>query len=240
MVEPGAVMSTAAVAEASGYSVQQVRDLERRGVIPPAARAGNGYRRFSEAHVRALRAYRGLALAVGPVEARRAMRDIRRCSPEEGAALIGSLHTGLHHERERALAARRGLEAIQAEAETDAEPVAADAMTITELSQALGVRSSALRFWEGEGLVEPDRITTRAGTARRYGIAAIREARITAALRAGGYRVPDVRTAITAIREMGDVSCSLAALDARVEAIARRSLGLLRAGALLAEIIESR
>lgn len=56
----------------------------------------------------------------------------------------------------------------------------------------------------------------------------------------GGYRVPDVRTAITAIREMGDVSCSLAALDARVEAIARRSLGLLRAGALLAEIIESR
>lgn len=240
MVEQGVLMNTAAVAEASGYSVQQVRDLERRGVIPPAGRADNGYRRFSEAHVRALRAYRDLAVAVGPVEARRAMRDIRRCSPEEGAALIGSFHTGLHGERERALAARRGLEAIQAEAETEAEPVAADVMTISELSQALGVRSSALRFWEGEGLVEPDRITTRAGTARRYGLAAIREARIAAALRAGGYRVPDVRNAITAIREMHDVSHSLAALDARLEAIAQRALALLRAGALLAEIIESR
>ncbi|WP_207918979.1 hypothetical protein [Saccharopolyspora karakumensis] len=39
---------------------------------------------------------------------------------------------------------------------------------------------------------------------------------------------------------MGDVNCSLAALDARLEAIAQRAPALLRAGALLAEIIEAR
>ena len=49
-----------------------------------------------------------------------------------------------------------------------------------------------------------------------------------------------MRNAITAIREMRDVSHSLAALDARLAAIAQRALALLRAGALLAEIIESR
>lgn len=46
-----------------------------------------------------------------------------------------------------------------------------------------------------------------------------------------------MREAITALREH-DVSHSLAALDARLEAIAQRALALLRAGALLAEIIE--
>jgi DNA-binding transcriptional MerR regulator len=66
-----ALLRTVDVARASGYSVQQVRDLERLGVIPPAARSGNGYRSYTPIHVHALRAYRGLAEAVGPVEARR-------------------------------------------------------------------------------------------------------------------------------------------------------------------------
>ncbi|WP_093412667.1 MerR family transcriptional regulator [Saccharopolyspora flava] len=231
-------MSTRDVAEASGYSVQQVRDLEQQGVLPPAARRDNGYRSFSGAHVRSLRAYRDLAFAVGPAEARRVMRDLRALPLADGAALVASAHAGLNRERERELAARRGLETVRAEEESDVEADDADRMTITQLAHAVGVRPSALRFWEAEGLVEPDRIVTRAGTARSYGLAAIREARIVAALREGGYRVPEVREVITAIRELGDVSRSLAALDARLDAIARRTIALLRAGTLVAEIVE--
>jgi len=232
-------MTTAAVAEASGYSVQQVRDLEAQGVIPAAARSSNGYRRFSAAHVGALRAYRGLAEAVGPVAAKKAMRDLRTLPAGEGAALLCTFHARLDDEREQALAARHALEAIRSEATTDAEPVESDSMTITQLSQALGVRASTLRFWEEVGLVAPERITTRAGTARRYPLTAIREARITAALRAGGYRIPDVQTAISAVRDL-DASPTIAALDARLASITERMLALLRAGALLAGIIESR
>src|SRR6185312_7004992 len=124
------------------------RDLERLGVIPSAMRAGNGYRQFSADHVRDLRAYRDLAQAVGPVEARRAMRAIRSLPADQATALVCSFHTRLNQEREQALAAREALEAIQGEAATDADPVEADAMTITELSQALGLRASTLRFWE--------------------------------------------------------------------------------------------
>jgi DNA-binding transcriptional MerR regulator len=238
MDQASAPMSTAAVAAASGYSVQQVRDLEALGVIPAATRSGNGYRRFSSAHVRALHAYRDLAHAVGPVEARRAMRAIRRQPPDEAVALISGLHVRLDDERERVLAARLALDSIHAEAATEAEPVDTDAMTITELSQALGVRASTLRFWEQAGLVAPDRVATRAGTARRYSLTAIRDARVTAALRAGGYRIPEVLAAITAVRDLGDVSRSRAALHARLADIAQRTLSLLRAGALLAEIID--
>ncbi|BCJ34398.1 hypothetical protein Athai_19010 [Actinocatenispora thailandica] len=235
-----APLTTAAVAAAAGCSAQQVRDLEALGVIPAAVRSGNGYRRFSAAHLNALRAYRGLADAVGPVDARQAMRAIRHQPADQGAALICGFHARLNKERDQALAARRALVAIQAEAGTDAEPVEGDSMTITELSQALGVRASTLRFWEQAGLLTPVRIGTPAGTARRYPLAAIREARITAALRAGGYRIPDVLAAITATRELGEVSHSLAALDARLAAIADRALALLRVGDLLAEIVESR
>lgn len=231
-------MTTAAAASAVGYSVQQVRDLEARGVIAVAARSPSGYRRFSAEHIRSLRAYRDLAYAVGPVEARRAMRDIRLQPRDQAAALICEFHVRLNAEREQALSARHALESISAETTTDAKPVEDDSMTITELSQALGVRPSTLRFWEKVGLVAPDRVATRAGTARRYTLTAIREARITAALRAAGYRVPDVQKAITAIRDLADASDSLAALDARLDSIAQRTLALLRTGSLLAELIE--
>lgn len=238
-MSPAEALTVTAVATATGYSAQQVRDLEALGVIPPAARARNGYRRFSADHVRDLHAYRDLAHAVGPVPARRAMREIRTLPTAEAAALVCSFHTRLNQERDQAVAARTALRSIRAEAATDADPVDADSMTITELSRALGVRASTLRFWEQAGLVAPERITTRAGSARRYPVAAIREARITTALRAAGYRVPEVRQAMTAIRDLQDVGRSLEALDARLDDIAERALALLRASATLSEIIQA-
>ncbi|WP_454787930.1 MerR family transcriptional regulator [Mycolicibacterium lutetiense] len=234
------MLTVSAVAAAIGYSVQQIRDLERCGVIASAVRADNGYRQFSVTAIHDLRAYRDLAHAVGPVEARRAMYAIRALPTGEAVTLVCSLHTGLNREREQALVARHALEAIQDEAKTEAAPAEGDAMTITELSRALGVRASTLRFWEKEGLVKPERITNRTGSARRYHLEAIREARITAALRAAGYRIPDVQRAVAAIRDLDDVNRSLEALDARLNSITERTLSLLRAASTLAQIIQPR
>jgi DNA-binding transcriptional MerR regulator len=234
-----APLTTATVAAAAGCSAQQVRDLEALGVIPAAPRSPQGYRQFTAEHVDGLRAYRDLAFAVGPVEARRAMREIRLRPPDRAVALISGFHVRLDDERKQALLARSALESVRAESAVDARPLDGDAMTITELSRALGVRASTLRFWEQAGLVTPERVATRAGTARRYPVPAVREARITAALRAGGYPVRDVRRAIVAVRNLDDVSDSLAALDDRLQTIARRTVVLLRAGTMLASIIES-
>ncbi|MCP3805117.1 MerR family transcriptional regulator [Allokutzneria sp. A3M-2-11 16] len=233
-------LSTSAVSAITGYSVQQIRNLEALEVIAPASRAANGYRQFSAHHVRDLRAYRDLAAAVGPVLARRAMREIRSLPLAEAAALVCSFHTALNRERDEALAAQHALRAIRAEAAVDAEPTTEDAMTITELAGALGVRTSALRFWEKAGLVSPERVITMAGAARRYPLPAIREARITAALRAAGYRIPDVQRAITAIRDLQDVGETLDALASRIDSIAHRALALLRAGTVISEIIALR
>lgn len=234
---PAARLTTASVSAASGYSVQQIRDLEALGVIPPAPRAANGYREFSSEHVRDLRAYRNLATAVGPDRARRALREVRRLPHDQAVALLSSFHVGLTRERADALAAREALQMIRAEASVETEPTTADSMTIAELAGALGIRTSTLRFWEKVGLIVPERVASRAGAARRYPLPAIREARITAALRAAGYRIPDVRQAMTAIRQLQDLDEPLRALESRVEAIAQRTLALLRASADLADIV---
>lgn len=231
---PDERLTTASVAAATGYSVQQVRDLEALGVLPPAPRAANGYRVFTGEHVRVLRAYRDLALAVGPVRARGTLRDVRTLAGEEALALLSSLHVGLVRERDDTLAAQEALRVIREEAFTETAPTSEDTMTITELAGALGVRNSTLRFWEKEGLVAAERVHGRAGAARRYPLAAIREARITAALRAAGHRIPEVRDTMGALRELHRVDDPLDALEERVEMIARRMSALLRAGAELA------
>lgn len=250
------VLRTSDVARATGWSVQQVRDLEALGVLPPAGRSSNGYRTFGDEHVLALRAYRGLATAVGPVVARAVLREVRTLPLPDAAARVGALHVTLARERDEALVARRALLAIRAEGGPTGEtgpdeggpsanvPAGAagdedDVLTITGLAAALGVRASTLRHWEREGLVAPERVATRAGThgARAYPPAAVREARITAALRSAGYPVPAVRETIAALRRLDDVAPTLAALGARLDAIARRTVALLAAGSDVARLL---
>ncbi|MFK3671392.1 MerR family transcriptional regulator [Leifsonia aquatica] len=229
--------SIAAVATASGYSRQQIRDLERLGVIPPAERAPNGYRSFGATHIRALRVYRGVAAAVGPVEARRVLREAWTLPLPDAAVLLGALHVGLAREREQAEAALRALRTIRSEGHGRTQPDDV-AFTIAELADALGVRASTLRFWEQEGLVAPDRVTSRG--ARSYPPAAVREARIVAALRAAGYRIPAVRSTIDAIRRSARLDDPERSLVQRIEALAQRTLALLEAGADAAALLRER
>ena len=57
-------------------------------MVPPATRAVNGYRRFRPEHVVALRAYRRLAEAVGPVVARHVPAKVRALPLDGAAALV--------------------------------------------------------------------------------------------------------------------------------------------------------
>ncbi|MEV0928093.1 MerR family transcriptional regulator [Streptomyces spongiicola] len=228
-------LRTADAARESGYSPQQVRDLERLGVIPPAARSDNGYRCYTAAHVHALRSYRGLAAAVGPVAARAMLPELRTATLTEAASAVSALHVRLAREREEALRALEALLAVRAEAGESAFARESDAMTITELAGALGVRPSALRFWEQEGLLTPERVTSL--RARRYGLPAIRTARIVAALRSAGYGVPEVRDIVGSLDGLAGFEETRRLLGDRLERIAARSVALLRAGADLAAVV---
>lgn len=227
--------STSRLAAASGYSAQQVRELERLEVIPHAVRESNGYRRFGREHLHALRAYRALAVAVGPVAARAAMRELRTSPHEEAVARVVALHVGLARAREETIDALRALDIIVDESAHDAPALPGDAMTITELSVALGVRSSTLRFWEKEGLLSPAR--DRVSGVRSYPPEAVGQARIVRALRAGGYGVPAVRAVTASLAATGGSEDAREALQARLREIAARSEALLRAGADLVDLV---
>lgn len=171
--------------------------------------------------------------------ARQLLAELRTKTITEAASAINEMHVRLAREREEALRAQQALRAIQAEADTpefdqDVEQDS-DAMTITELSRALGVRPSTLRFWEHEGLVTPERVTSL--QARRYDRSAIRTARIVAALRSTGYGIPAVREIAGSLRQLDSAEEAQRVLRARLDAIALRTVGLLRAGTDLATVV---
>lgn len=228
-VPPTLRYGTAQIARRARCSVQHVRDLEEAGVLPPVRRAANGYRRYGDAHLRCVLAYRALATAVGPAAAGELLRALHRDPQEEVLARIDAAHAGLHRERAE-LAAATAAAAVAAE--PMAEPRPADAMGIAELAAALGIRASALRHWEAEGLIGPDR--DRAG-ARRYTPAQVRDARIVHQLRAAGYRIDAVRAVLAGLPR-GDAAAVAAALAGRERAIAARSRALLTASAALAPL----
>ncbi|MEU6118417.1 MerR family transcriptional regulator [Streptomyces sp. NPDC047117] len=230
-------LRTADVARETGYSVQQVRDLERLGVLPPAPRSANGYRTYAPVHVHALRAYRGLAGAVGPVAARQLLSELRTATLAEAASAVSAVHVRLARERDEALRAQQALRAIRAEADTPGDEREADAMTITELAAALGVRPSTLRFWEQEGLISPERVTSL--RARRYGPQVIGAARIVAALRSSGHGIPAVREIMGALHRLDGLEETRRILRQRLDRIAARTVALLRAGADLAAVVTS-
>lgn len=247
---------TAELGRLAGYSTQQVRDLERLRVIPLAERVPNGYRRYDGRHLVALRAYRALAAAVGPVVARRIMPELVAGTVDEAAETIDELHAGIARERARVREARDGLDAVLAGPELPAAPELPtghetstgpeasagraafderDAMSIGELAQALGVRRSALRHWEREGLVRPDR--SSASGARRYGAVATAEARIAAALRLGGYGIPGIRAVLEQLRADGLTADARRILNERLADLTRRSVALLAASGRLHELL---
>ncbi|WP_404435760.1 MerR family transcriptional regulator [Microbacterium aerolatum] len=228
---------TSGLAAVSGYSVQQIRDLERLGVIPSATRRTNGYREFAGVHVLALRAYRRLAIAVGPVIARETMREMRLLPRDEAVARIVALHVDLARSREQTIDALNALDGIVDEGARDAPPAPGDTMSIGELSAALGVRSSTLRFWEQEGLIAPARRELLA--VRRYPPGAVSDARIVMALRAGGYRIPAVHAVMTALHSLDGSSDAREALQARLQSIATRSEALLRAGTDISDLLSA-
>ncbi|MDV3125314.1 MerR family DNA-binding transcriptional regulator [Mycobacterium sp. 21AC1] len=230
-LNPG--LRTADVAQRTGYSVQQIRNLERAGVLPTAPRTASGYRVYSHAHVRSVDAYRAFAAAVGPVDAKRIMRVVQGTA-SEALELVDEAHAQIHTQRRDLRLAQRAVATIVDEPLDDARP--SDSMTISELAGALGVRVSALRHWEAEGLITAGR---SAGRVRRYAPRDVRDVRIVHQLRLAGYRIPPLRALMPLLRDGQDWDDVGATLSAREDDLARRSRELLAGAAALHLLLSS-
>ncbi|MGH8876013.1 MAG: MerR family transcriptional regulator [Stackebrandtia sp.] len=219
---------TVDVARASGYSVQQIRKLEAEGVIPPAERTDSGYRVYHEIHARTANTYRTVAAGLGPVAAKELLRFSRRATAAELLARLDGAHAELHTERVELEQAKRAAAAIAAE--PIGEVRAGDALSISELAGALGIRPSTLRHWEAEGLLVPRRDARRA---RSYPPESVRDARIVHQLRLAGYRIETLRILLPRLRSGRDWDDVRRALAAREAGLTDRSHALVLGGAAL-------
>lgn len=227
-----AVLRPVDVARALDCSVQLVRDLEAQGVLPGADRTDTGYRRYTEQHLNAGRAYRAFAAGMGPVAAKAVLRAFHRGEVATALALLDTAHAQLHTERSLIEQTRRAIDHLAAEPVRPAWP--SDAMGISELAEALGMRPSALRHWETQGLLNADRQGVRA--ARRYNPEQVRDARVVHQLRAAGYRIPTIERLLPELRQAGRSAHVTAALIDRESALTRRSRALLDGASSLSKV----
>lgn len=229
-------MRTAALARSAGYSVQQIRNLERDGVLPAAERGANGYRSYGELHLHSAVAYRALAGGVGPVQAKRLLRAAHGGDLAELLAMLDAAHARLDTERRDLALARRALAQIGAEPIGEVRP--GDDLTISELAEALGIRTSTLRHWEAERLLVVNRSPSGS---RRFAPDQVRDARIVQQLRLAGRRIDAVRVALEQLRTLHRSAVDLeATLAARDQSITTRSRSLVDGGAALSMIIAER
>jgi DNA-binding transcriptional MerR regulator len=238
-----------ALAREAGISVQQVRNYEQAGLLPTANRSAAGYREFDESHRRALASARALVGAYGWDDAVTIMAAVHRGDLQTAVVRIDHAHARLDRERERIQQALRAFEVVVTHP-LDADPrmaSALDQMTrqgaplrIGQLADLLGVRTSALRFWERAGLVRPAR--ERATGYRVFDVAAARDAHLVRLLREGNFPMTIIRAALDEMHSSRDgrperVGAELSRRNAQLH---ERSLALLRADAALVAYLDWR
>ncbi len=179
------------LARAAGLGVTQIRTYERVGFLPQAERGANGYRRYTPAHVEALRISRIVIAGYGWLNALDVMRAVHAGDSAEVFALVNARHAALDAQHTRIKAALETTEAVlrrQTDPTTSRDrPV----VRIQEAADTVGARPSAVRFWERQGLLQPQR---QAGTEYRlYDADQLGRLNVVALLRDVDYRFDAIR-----------------------------------------------
>jgi DNA-binding transcriptional MerR regulator len=230
-------LRTVDVARRVGCSVQHLRDLEREGVLPPTERTPSGYRCWRQVHVDSAVAYRELAQGVGPAPAKVLLQALHRQAPAAFLAQLDDAHATLARERRDLRLARQAVAAIAAEPLTAPRP--SDAMTISELADALGTTPASLRHWEAQGLIAA--VRAGGGRVRTYSPIQVRDVRVIHQLRTAGYPIPHLRAVLQWLSDPRHPGDPLdAALNVRDTQLTNRSHALLRAAAALRDALAAK
>jgi DNA-binding transcriptional MerR regulator len=237
------------LAREAGISVQQVRNYEQAGLLPAATRSMAGYREFGEVHRRALVAARALVASYGWDDAVTIMAAVHHGDLKTAVARVDHAHAALDRERERIQQALHAFEVVVTHP-LDADPRMAAALDqvrrqgkplrIGQLANLLGVRTSALRFWEREGLISSAR--EQATGYRLYDVAAARDAHLVRLLREGNFPMEIIRAALAEMHSSPDGRPERvgAELNRRDSQLHDRSLTRLRADAALVAYLDWR
>jgi DNA-binding transcriptional MerR regulator len=222
-------LRTKDLAEAVHVSVQQVRNYEADGFIPPVERSPSGYRRYTRRHLAALKTARLLIGGYGRERARQIMQAVHQDRLPEALALIDQRHAELTRTRLELEQTLATLSLLATQLPSDMPTRFTQGLRVGAAAHLVGVRVSALRFWEQQGLLQPSREDD--SKYRRYDERQLRRLHIVALLRQANYDFAAIRTTLAEI-EAGQPQRAIAAVEQRRGALASRSWRCLRAMAL--------
>jgi len=215
------------LARLAGVTEQQIRNYLAAGLLPPAERAANNYRVFTDQHADAVRTLCALAGGHGWPRARGILAAIHRGDLPAALAQVDDGHAELTRERTTIAAAVR---AFTQAADSPAPPVRGRAR-IGRVAAEIGVRTPVLRLWERRGLLRPQR--EPATGYRVYDAGEQRAAHLVVVLRAGNYPFPIIDAVIAAMRASGSTTAAIAELSRRDEQVHLLSRRRLQATAVL-------
>ncbi|MET7712983.1 TioE family transcriptional regulator [Streptomyces sp. NPDC005407] len=224
------------LAQEHGISPQTVRNYERDGFLPPAERTDTGYRRYTERHAAALRAYRALVPAHGYAEGGTIMRAVTEGRLNDALTAIDRSHAELLRDRGTLDAIGEVLAHLTRRSDGAwRAPKHTQPFSIGELAHRLGVSVATIRKWEAVGVLAPDR---RPETGHRtYDADDIRDAELAHFLRRGGYPLELIATVVQQVRAAGDTQALAAALDDWRQRVTARGLAMLNAASRLADYL---
>lgn len=231
-------MRTIDLARQVGLSAQQVRNYEAMGLLPVAERDASGYRRYTPRHLNALLTVRAMIAAryhATSIEA--AMRAAHVGDADTVLALVDARHAALDRERRQVEVTLEAIGALHPGNTLKPGVRWSERLTIGDAAKAVGVRTSALRFWERERLIGPAR-DPRSGY-RLYDQRQLRRLQVVVLLRGANYSFDAIRSVLDELSE-GKPGTSLRAVERRRGEIAASSLACARAtGALLSYVLET-
>ena len=218
MVKP--YFRTKDLAQAAHISVQQVRNYEESGFIPAVARSASGYRLYTQQHLVAIQTAQQLVAGYGKQRAQQIMHAVHTGRLADALATIDARHTELDRTRLQLKQTLATLTILATQLPLVTHPRLAPRLRVGEAARLVGVRISALRHWEQQGLLHP--LREKESNYRLYDEKQLRRLRIVVLLRQANHDFAAIRTTLDEV-EAGEPKRAVAAVEQRRNEVARQS-----------------
>jgi DNA-binding transcriptional MerR regulator len=213
-------LRTIDLAQAGHISVQQVRNYEAGGFIPPTERSPGGYRLYTQKHLVALKTARSLFAGYGWQQTRAIMQAVHQDKLSAALALIDERHAELAGKRLQVEQTLATLKILAAQSSPPTTPRPAQRLRVGEAARQVGVRVSALHFWEQQGLLQP--VREQNSRYRLYDEQQMGRLQVVALLREAGYDFQAIRITLDELAA-GRTERAIAAVEKRHAELARTS-----------------
>lgn len=183
------------IAKELHISTSALRHYESWGVVPSPERNEKGYRLYTKMHLAYFRCLRAMFPGFGYAVTYDVIRHIQKREMDEALWLVNGEQVKLQQEKTIADETLALLENPELDSIRDKKLKAH--MTIGEAAELTNVESSAIRHWEKEGLITPDRNPENGY--RLYSPSHVRQILLIRSLRRTVYYLESIKEIIQAV-----------------------------------------